>query len=173
MFSYLRERKGQSDTFFLRESTSSSASGPSRQPTLITSASSPSGASTPAPTTPIFAPASLSFGPASQATSSQTGHLHTLIDDWLASVKADSPACTADELPPASSSRKRRSTEQEEEGRKRTKKARVVSGESEVFESGSSAFWASPAAEGYSCYNNAVGAAAEGLYPRWRFSRSL
>jgi len=78
-------------------------------------------------------------------------------------MKADSPACSADELPPASSSRKRRSAEQEEEGRKRAaKKARVVSGESEL---GSSAFWASPAAEGYSCYNNAVGAAAEGLYP--------
>lgn len=116
-----------------RESTSSSAPAPSRQPTLITSASSPSGSSTPAPTTPILAPTYFNFAqPATQATPSLPPQLNTLVDEWLASLTNVSPASPSDELPLAhGSSRKRRNNEQDDEegetGRKRAKKSRVVS----------------------------------------------
>lgn len=145
-----------------RESISSSATGPSCQPTLITSSSSFSGTSTPAPTTPILYPTSLGY--ASQpATSSQNAHLSTLIDDWLSSVKTGSPASALDELP-TTSSKKRRNEEQDErealtmEG-PRAKKARVASEastSSTAFEDGT---FAPPP------FGDAYYAPAEGLYP--------
>ncbi|KLO20649.1 hypothetical protein SCHPADRAFT_991979 [Schizopora paradoxa] len=125
----------------------------SRQPTL-TYASSPSGASTPAPATPVLPHSHLNSAHQFQASSSQVPLLNTLIDDWLATLRTASPASPVDEIPSARASSKKRRNEDvdadEGESSVVRKKARVAS------ESEASTATFDSRSEGF---------ASEGLYP--------